>query len=375
MWQWWSYCCSQVPAGKLPLRVNLDETSICLLQGDCKGTVFISKKRQREESVQRVPRSKRRCCLTHVAFVCDRPELQPLLPQVLVGSERTFLASALAALQRDCPANVRLLRQKSAWNNETLCAAIVRWLGAALRPHLGRFQPILLLDAVRLHITVKVIRACYAAGLWPVVVPAQMTWLLQPLDTDAFRPYKAHLRNAYQEARIKSAAGDLSVSEFMPCVYSAIAHILQGRPWATAFERGGFGDQQAEISQTVRDELRLDGPVHVPALRPTEAQLKCCFPRRSNIPSATIWSPFDRLVAPMVLPRVLACSGGAAGEPCPPAARGAAAAVDARAGPTTGVAELGRTRAETRLREALARGSPLPPPRGRAAARRRLVLL
>ena len=47
MWQWYNYAESQVPAGKQTLRINLDETSVCLFQGDAKGTVFFSKKRKR----------------------------------------------------------------------------------------------------------------------------------------------------------------------------------------------------------------------------------------------------------------------------------------------------------------------------------------
>ena len=34
-----------MPTDKLPLRINLDDTSVYLDQGDGKGTVFIDKKR------------------------------------------------------------------------------------------------------------------------------------------------------------------------------------------------------------------------------------------------------------------------------------------------------------------------------------------
>ena len=43
-WQWWSYLSGQVPSGRAVLRINLDETSICLWQSDRKGTVFVHKK-------------------------------------------------------------------------------------------------------------------------------------------------------------------------------------------------------------------------------------------------------------------------------------------------------------------------------------------
>ena len=40
VWQWWSFLKGQVPAGKTILRVNVDETSVCLFQGTAKGTVM-----------------------------------------------------------------------------------------------------------------------------------------------------------------------------------------------------------------------------------------------------------------------------------------------------------------------------------------------
>ena len=131
-WQWWNFYNAQVAAGKQLLKINLDETSLRLFQGDGRGIIFASK--NCPAPVQSVTRAKRRSCLTHVAFICDEPSIQPVLPQILIGNETTIPASALAALKERAPANVRLLPQKSAWNNERVCAWIVRILAAALAP-------------------------------------------------------------------------------------------------------------------------------------------------------------------------------------------------------------------------------------------------
>ena len=71
-----NYLVRQVPAGKKLLLINLDETAVCLWQGDQRGTVLVSKKRKREEPIQRVNRATRRTYLTHVAIVCDTPSYQ-----------------------------------------------------------------------------------------------------------------------------------------------------------------------------------------------------------------------------------------------------------------------------------------------------------
>ena len=91
---------SCIPGNKQLLRINLDETSVCLFQGSGKGNVFVGKKRR---LVQFVQTRKRRCYFTHVAVICDNSELQPLLPQVLIGNERTFLAASMNGLRAGKP--------------------------------------------------------------------------------------------------------------------------------------------------------------------------------------------------------------------------------------------------------------------------------
>ena len=65
------------------------------------------KKTANGEVLQNVSRAKQRTCLTHVAFICDRSDLQPLLPQVLIGNEATFKSREMGDLRAECPPNVR----------------------------------------------------------------------------------------------------------------------------------------------------------------------------------------------------------------------------------------------------------------------------
>ena len=292
----------QMPPGTVALRLNLDETSVCLFQGDAKGHVFANKMKYPDGFVQRAPRAKRRCCLTHVGLICDRPDLQPLLPQVIIGNERTFPKASFAALQAACPPNVVLVRQKSAWNDKVLCANIVHRLGAALKDHLDGLQPILLLDAVRLHTAPRVLLACAKWNIWPIIAPAKMTWLLQPLDTSAFQAYKAYLKNSYQRARAASPTGDVSISGFLQCLYDTIRRTLQGKSWPLAFDRAGFSPGQTKLSEFVKRQLLVEQPVEIGAGRPTEEQLRCCFPARAAIPVAALFEPLERPAALLVLP-------------------------------------------------------------------------
>jgi hypothetical protein len=344
--------------GLTVLRVNLDETSVCLYPGSARGSVFVSRKRMRDGN-GRVAKWKRRCCLTHVGLICDRPGLQPHLPQFIVGNERTFAARQLAALRSSAPANVTLVRQKSAWSNGQLTGTIIRELARRVRgmeaAH-GKLQIILVLDAARIHFTPHVLRACKASSVWLVLVPAKMTCLLQPLDTHAFSLYKGELRRAYQAARSTSASadGDLELSEFLPCVYLAIRRVLQGRRWDIAFLRDGFGAQQAGVSARVRQRLELVGDARAPATRPTDEQVRACLPRRSLLRPSMFWALYALPEARPVALRLLPARRVAAARPrgrAPAVATTASAAVSAApmraAASLEGPVAYGRTRSET----------------------------
>ena len=315
MWQWYNFLESQAPTGFKLLRLNLDETSVKLFQGDQKGICFFKKKRPREpsdseegageeaeegdgapEPVQKVNLQKKRTCLTHVGLICDQSSVQPFLPQVLIGNEKTFLQGDMDALKAACPANVVLVRQKSAWSNVQLSKRVFRLLAEALRkyereqvhPPMLRLQPVLSLDAANVHIHEACVRSCYALDIWPIVVPARLTWLLQPLDTHAFQKYKEYFKAAYQRARLLTADGVLTVSDFLNVFYDAIRRVLQGNRWALAFDQDGFGPQQAKVSSYILQQLQLEEAPVVPSTLPALETLQHCFPRNRAVPLPTM---------------------------------------------------------------------------------------
>ena len=283
VWQWYNHVESRVADGKKLLRINLDETSVCLFQGDVKGTVFCGRKRHLhgEGPTQRVSRTKRRTCLTHVGVICDDSALQPLMPQFIIGNCATFLVREFVGLEARAPPNVSLVRQKSAWVNTSLLVSIVRRLGFVLRPYASSHQAVLIMDTCPVHFAPAVLRACRSCGLWPVFVPAKLTWLLQPCDTHAFGKYKARLQSAYQALRVATPSGDLDIGQFLDGMYTAIREVLQGSRWSCAFDRDGFGREQSEVSSFIQQQLKWPAPIAVPLQPPTEEQLRLCFPRKA----------------------------------------------------------------------------------------------
>lgn len=373
MWQWWNYAVSRVPAGKDVLKLNLDETSVCLFQGGAKGTLMVSQRRlgdRPREPVQHASPSNRRACLTHIGLICNRPDLQRVLPQVIIGNERTFSAGDWAALQAACPCNVFLVRQKSAWNSSELMVRVITLLASVLAPYMREVQPVLLMDACKVHIARAVLEACVKSGIWPVVVPAKMTWLLQPCDTHAFLKLKTRLKIvSYPKARARAGASDgsLSVAEFLEALYDAIRVALVERRWEGAFVQDGYGRDQAWLAKHTLRQLEYEQPPEVPCAQPSIEQLQLCFPKGAAVPQATLFKPFQALALPaapaakaapiakarLMAPRRPAVLASAARLGLPPPE---AAAAPLRDGPMT--------RSQSRLIAALAKGRPLLGPSG-----------
>jgi len=302
------------------VRVNLDETAICVFQGDVKGNVLVARKTF--GAAQRVAHGARRRFLTHVALLCDDPILQQLLPQFVIGNEHTIQARLLGALRARCPPNFRLVRQRTAWVTTKLLCQIVRALAAALAAHSDAVQVILCFDACRAHMATPVFSTCAAVHIWPLVVPARMTWLLQPLDTHVFALYKASLQKAFQATRVRQAHGHVALTDLLLCVYAATQQVLGGRPWSNAFASDGFSAAQAHVSDRVKEALALTGPLGLPSSRPSLDQLRACFPANVRPPTGQIWRSVDG--AP-------ASSGSAAAAPALRRSARIAAAAAARA--------------------------------------------
>ena len=367
-----------MPAGKSVLKLNLDETSFCLFQGAAKGALMVTKRRLRDrlpDLAQNASASRRRTCLTHIGLICDRRDLQSLLPQVIIGNERTFSATDWAALNAARPDKVVLVRQKSAWNNSELMVRVVRLIASVLSPYLHEVQPVLLMDAHKVHIARAVLEACVASGIWPVIVPAKMTWLLQPCDTHAFSKLKLHLRAvSYPKARASAVAADgsLSVFEFLAALYDTIRVVLVGMAWEGAFVQDGYGRDQAWLSKSVLRHLEYDQRPAAPCEQPSLGQLQFCFPKGWAVPLATLRKVFQASPLPaatagpaavgrLLTPRRRSSYAASVALALPaPAPTLAAAPPPSSDGPTT--------RSQSRIAAALAQGRPLVRPPGQASS-------
>ena len=203
----------------------------------------------------------------------------------------------MSDLRSKCPANVTLLRRKSSFVNGDVMVYIVRLLAAALASVMHLVQPILHLDTCFAHWQPQVLNACCKAGIWPLFIPALMTWFLQPLDTEGFAWYKFKLQRDHMDGRIRFGGDVDALDLLLECIYAATRDVLDVVNWAQAFGRAGFSAGQGELSLKRMQELKC-GALAISCNRPTADDLRWCFPRRRAVPVALLYKGVDQHIVP-----------------------------------------------------------------------------
>jgi hypothetical protein len=128
-WQWSQHLHRQARRlGKVPLLLNLDETSVPVVFTHGKGNIMVHRgpAAWRTFPNQRCPRSTMRMFFTHVGIICNDPAIQPLLPQVIFVGAQSITQAEWAAVTFDLPNNVYVKRMPKGWNNATQHRIILR---------------------------------------------------------------------------------------------------------------------------------------------------------------------------------------------------------------------------------------------------------
>ena len=156
-------------------------------------------------------------------------------------------------------------------------------------------QPILLVDAYKPHFSDDVLALSARLRIWIVSIPAQVTSLLQPLDTHFFGRLKQKLRkrgvpNGVQE----NAGGEIANANLLRNLSHADHEVVISKNWSDVFDQNGFGVVSRPVREKILLAAGLRGLPRVEADMPSLASFQACFPQRCII-------NFDALFRRMLL--------------------------------------------------------------------------
>ena len=284
------------------VTINLDESSVPLFQPGPAGNIVLTRRVARTVR-HHASRSLRRMSVTVIGVICDDVVIQKRLPQFVLANEATFAKRDLAELQSVCHENVRLYRRRSAWTDAAFMLEVVTQLWRSLEPLMSYIQPILIWDAARQHTRPHVLRCCARRGIWPMVLPAGSTGLLQPLDTHCFNAFKRKL--AFKCERSDATWSSL---DFVRAVNGVFVDMMINGSWEHAFVSNGFSNNQNGVSERVVGAIGALPP-SIGNNRPTMEDLTLVFPRRSRVDEHSVFAQFSiqlhrvaRTLRPTIVP-------------------------------------------------------------------------
>ena len=230
--------------------------------------------------------------MSWMACICDDYVVQQCLPQVLKAKEKVFPQWLQDVAHHLMPENACILLDQSVWNTQETFEQYLHHLHAAIEPFMGGRVFILVVDASKTHISDSIAEAARRLNMILVLIPGQLTWLLQPLDVYVFGNLKNRLRDTLQALREAQPDGQLKKEEWLAAVLQEVRSLNLGDHWKP-FARLGMDGSQKNM-RLVDDEVVEQAAVDAnPRRIPTPEQLADCL-GRVHVPFYTLlMRPYD----------------------------------------------------------------------------------
>ena len=230
---------------------------------------------------QQQPLRERRAAVTLVAWVCDRPDLQKLLPQFIIGNEH-ILPARVAATHSQGENNIFLLRRKSSWLRAAQLASLLKVVATAIRLSEPAAYIMMSMDACSVHLHPAVLKAAARLKIHLHFIPAATTRFLQPLDVAVFSKLKLQLCQKYHSLLLESPTGSVDRAAFFAMLAEVVSEVMSAN-WVRAFRQTGFSTDRDAVSKSLLEAMELTALEPVHAALPTLEQLQACWPNNRYI--------------------------------------------------------------------------------------------
>jgi len=298
VWCWSNLLNKHARPGGPCIRINFDETNVRLHTTPGKGHLTVEAIRLRRTPLsltRNVKAGYTKAAATHLMSVCDDAALQKSLPQILILNQSLVSDVVFAELTASLPANVYVYRQPKAWVNGTTMCEYVRLLArhlALLR--VGR-SVIVYSDAYRSHFSPAVLQAFARHNFMVCLIPAKMTWALQPCDTHVFVEYKRALVRILEEFALCTDSGKITWVLLVSAICRVLTEIVESKPWVKAFLDLGLTGHQRLVSDRCLSKLELRrADVQVSDTFVTLQQLEDIFPKKCIVPAGALFAGLVR---------------------------------------------------------------------------------
>ena len=228
----------------------------------------------------RVPTNRRRGAVTFGVMVSHRRDLQPLLPQLVLGNKHVLPLWLCAELEGVASPLLHVWRGKSGWICEETFVNYLNLVADALEPF-PSIQPIILMDCASAHLAERVLDLALDRQLYVCFVPAGCAAHLQPLDVGCFGPLKAFLRRQARDALRRQ--GSFSKLDWLLAINNGAAEFLPGRRWAHLFHQCGVTGTRQGKKGFLASVAAKYSEVQPAPVAPSREVIAGLFPRNRSV--------------------------------------------------------------------------------------------
>jgi hypothetical protein len=169
------------------------------------------------------------------------------------------------------------VRGSKGWMTATLMCGVLTRLARASRNAAPGRPVVVFMDCAPAHIARVVLAHAQRLRVVVVLAPANMTWLLQPLDSHVFQPFKAAVARAQTRERGESPKGALPPGRWVDVAAAAARDVICGRDWARAMVANGLTGPGHALRNRVSEALGHGLPL--PLRPPTAEEFAAIFGR------------------------------------------------------------------------------------------------
>jgi hypothetical protein len=235
------------------ILLNMDETSVQHEYVQKKGMVVHDAPKRRAAGdgfFMPMKIAGTRSHTTMVSFICNNDLLQPHLPQFVLPNKHIMTANDWVTYS-SMPFPIEVMTDSNGWVDAHFMMKILTLVRRSVRQFYPATPIILLLDSASQHLSHAVLAKARMLNIILLLVPGQLTWLLQPLDVEVFRTFKETLRTLQFDAREEHEQGLLTVEQRVAALTMAIQCVMIEGHFATVFEKCGYTDHNRNLHSKI----------------------------------------------------------------------------------------------------------------------------
>jgi hypothetical protein len=268
--RWLHYLVEVRHAGRRVIFVNMDETGMNTHKFPLKGSLLT---KRRASGHGEGSKGKRIVKATLLAAICNDPELQRLLPQVLLP-RRTYERGIPPATRRKwataCAAPLQTWMNSKGWNDVKIMSKWLQLLRTVVSEYDAQAALVLVMDCSPVHINKTILELCRALHISVLPVPGQATWYLQACDVYVFGPLKLYFRNRLLRLLLQRGRVSPMEQDMLECFGDSIRQKIVDKDWRPALSSVGLPFNLINLRPAI---LALLGEGDILPLVPSEPAL------------------------------------------------------------------------------------------------------